>query len=57
MTTASQPETLAETETDVSPQLVQRVQKLYEELGRQDIRAVQDREKAQEEIRKERSAK
>jgi H+-transporting ATPase len=57
MTPASQPETRAETETDVSPQLVQRVQKLYEELGRQDIRAVQDWEKAQEEIRKERSAK
>jgi len=57
MTTASQPETRAEAETGVSSQLVQRVHKLYEELGRQDIRAVQDWEKAQEETRKERSAK
>jgi H+-transporting ATPase len=55
--TASQPETRAEAETGVSPQLVQRVHKLYEKLGRQDIRAVQDWEKAQEETRKERSAK
>jgi hypothetical protein len=57
MSTASQPETRAEPETGVSPQLVQRVHKLYEELGRQDIRTVQDWEKAQEETRKERSAK
>jgi len=41
----------------VSPQLVRRVHKLYEELGRQDIQAVQEWEKVQEEIRKERSAK
>jgi H+-transporting ATPase len=57
MTIASQSETRAEAETGVSPQLAQRVHKLYEELGRQDIRAVQDWEKAQEEARKERSVK
>jgi H+-transporting ATPase len=57
MTTPSQPETLAATPSDVSPQLVRRVHKLYEELGRQDIQAVQEWEKVQEEIRKERSAK
>jgi H+-transporting ATPase len=57
MTTEPQPESLAETPSDMPPQLVKRVHKLYEELGRQDIRAVQDWEKAQEEIRKERSAK
>ena len=57
MTTALQPDTHAEPKTDVSPQLVQRVHSLYEELGRQDVRAVQDWEKAQEETRKERSAK
>jgi H+-transporting ATPase len=57
MTTPSQSETLAATPSDVSPQLVRRVHKLYEELGRQDIQAVQEWEKVQEEIRKERSAK
>jgi hypothetical protein len=57
MTTGLQPDTRAEPKTDVSPQLVQRVHNLYEELGRRDIRAVQDWEKAQEETRKERSAK
>jgi H+-transporting ATPase len=57
MTTVSQSETRAEAETGVSPQLVERVHKLYEELGRQDIQAVQDWEKAQDETRKERSVK
>jgi hypothetical protein len=57
MTATSQPENRTEAETGVSPQLVQRVHRLYEELGRQDIRAVQDWENAQEETRKERSAK
>jgi H+-transporting ATPase len=32
--------------SDVSPQLVERVHKLYEELGRMDVQAVQDFEKA-----------
>jgi H+-transporting ATPase len=50
------PGTLAETPSDVSPQLVQRVHRLYEELGREDVRAVQDWEKAQGEIGNERSA-
>jgi len=30
----------------VSPQLVERVHQLYEELGREDVRAVQELEKA-----------
>jgi hypothetical protein len=42
---------------EVSPQLVQRVHELYEQLGRQDVRTVEDWEKAQGEIRKEQPAK
>jgi hypothetical protein len=52
-----QPETKAETSSDVPPQLIKRVHELYEELGRQDVRAVEDWEKAQREIQKEQSAK
>ncbi len=38
---------------DVQPQLIERVHKLYEELGRQDVQAVQDWDKAQSENRKQ----
>ncbi|MGC2461971.1 MAG: HAD-IC family P-type ATPase [Steroidobacteraceae bacterium] len=51
------PTAKAETPSDVTPQLVKRVHELYEELGRQDVRAVEDWEKAQGEIRKEQPAK
>jgi hypothetical protein len=37
----------------LTPQLVKRVHELYEELGREDVRAVQDWEKAAGEIRKD----
>ena len=47
-----QPETKTEPPSDVSPQLVKRVHKLYEELGREDVRAVEDWEKAERENRK-----
>ena len=47
------PEAKAETPSDLTPQLVKRVHELYEELGREDIRAVQDWEKAEGEIRKD----
>ena len=57
MTSEPQAETLAETPSDMPPHLIQRVHRLYEELGRQDVRAVQDWEKVQGEIGKERSAK
>jgi len=57
ITSEPQPETPAETPSDMPPRLIQRVHRLYEELGRQDVRAVQDWEKAQEEIGKEHSAK
>jgi H+-transporting ATPase len=35
----------------VTPQLVERVHDLYQELGREDVQAVQDWEKAQPEDR------
>jgi H+-transporting ATPase len=34
---------------DLSPQLVERVHKLYEELGREDVRAVQEWEDGERE--------
>jgi len=36
---------------EVSPQLVNRVHKCYEQLGREDVRAVQESEKAEQKIR------
>ena len=52
-----QPEAKPETPSAVAPQLIKRVHELYEQLGRQDVLAVEDWEKAQSEIRKERPAK
>ena len=52
-----QPETKTEPPSDVSPQLVKRVHELYEELGREDVRAVQEWEKAEQENRKDESHK
>jgi H+-transporting ATPase len=40
------PTTQAKPPSDVSPQLVERVHQLYEELGREDVRAVQESEEA-----------
>jgi H+-transporting ATPase len=50
-----QPEakTEAETPSDLTPQIVKRVHELYEELGRKDIQAVEDLEKAESETRKD----
>jgi H+-transporting ATPase len=50
-----QPEAEAKSETpsDLTPGLVKRVHKLYEELGREDVKAVQDWEKAERETRKD----
>ena len=47
------PEAKAKTPSDLTPQLVKRVHELYEELGREDVRAVQDWEKAEGEVRKD----
>jgi len=45
------PEAKAKTPSDLTPQLVKRVHELYEDLGREDVRAVQDWEQAEREIR------
>ncbi|MFZ3209314.1 MAG: HAD-IC family P-type ATPase, partial [Geobacteraceae bacterium] len=46
-----EPETKAKTPSDVTPQLVNRVHEFFEELGREDVQAVQDWEKAERETR------
>ena len=40
-------ETKAKTPADLTPQLVKRVHKLYEDLGREEVRAVEDLEKTE----------
>jgi H+-transporting ATPase len=45
---APAPETHAQDASEVTPQLVSRVHKLYEELGREDVRAVQNWDRAHE---------
>jgi H+-transporting ATPase len=47
-----QPAVDPKTQSDVTPQLVERVHALYEELGRQDVIAVQEFEKSEERSRK-----
>jgi H+-transporting ATPase len=47
------PEANAKTSSDVTPQMVKRVHELYEELGREDVQAVQDWEKKERENRKD----
>ncbi len=47
------PETRVKTPSDLTPQLVKRVHELYEELGRQEVRAVEEWEKAERENRKD----
>jgi H+-transporting ATPase len=46
-------EAKAKTPSDLTPGIVKRVHELYEELGRKDLQAVEDMEKAQRENRKE----
>jgi H+-transporting ATPase len=46
-------EAKSKTPSDLTPGLVKRVHKLYEELGREDVKAVQDWEKAERETRKD----
>ena len=41
------------TPSDLTPQLVKRVHELYEELGREEVRAVEKLEKSEQEIRKD----
>jgi hypothetical protein len=49
-----EPKSEAKTKTpsDLTPQLVERVHELYEELGRKDVQAVQELEKAERETPK-----
>jgi H+-transporting ATPase len=53
--TRAEPQSEAEVKTppDLTPGLVKRVHKLYEELGREDVKAVQDWENAERETRKD----
>jgi len=45
------PEPKAKTPSDLTPQIVERVHALYEQLGREEVRAVEDLEKAEPETR------
>jgi H+-transporting ATPase len=51
------PEAKVKPSSDLTPGLVKRVHKLYEELGREDVRAVEDLEKAERESQKEEAHK
>jgi hypothetical protein len=46
----TKPEPKAKPDVEVSPQLVNRVHRLYEQLGREDVRAVQESEEAEHKI-------
>jgi H+-transporting ATPase len=50
---APKPEGNAKTPTDLTPQLVKRVHQLYEDLGRKDVQAVEELEKAERKRRKD----
>jgi HlyD family secretion protein len=47
------PEATAKTPSELTPQIIKRVHELYEELGREEVRAVQEWEKAKGEMRKD----
>ena len=47
------PEAKSKSPADLTPQLVKRVHQLYEDLGRQDVQAVEELEKAEREQRKD----
>ena len=49
----TKPEANSDTASGVTPQLINRVHKLYEELGRADVRAVEEFDKAKRETRKD----
>jgi H+-transporting ATPase len=51
------PEAKDKTQPDATPQLVERVHQLYEQLGREDVQTVQDWEKANPEPQKHESPK
>src|ERR1035438_1288536 len=47
------PEAKAKAPSELTPQIIQRVHELYEELGREEVRAVQEWEKAKGEMRQD----
>jgi len=49
------PEAKAKAPSELTPQIIQRVHELYEELGREEVRAVQEWEKAKGEMRKDKT--
>ncbi len=51
--TSTAPEAKSKVPSDLTPQLVERVHALYEELGRQDVLAVQELERAQKASKEE----
>jgi hypothetical protein len=52
-----QPEVNAKTPTDLTPQIVKRVHQRYEDLGRQDVQAVEALEQAKREQGKDQPEK
>jgi len=46
-------DTKAKTPADLTPKLIKRVHELYEELGREEVQAVQDLEKMEKETGKD----
>jgi len=53
----AKPEPNEKSAADVSPQLVKRVHEFYEQLGREDVRAVQELDEAKPEVVKDESVK
>ena len=51
------PDAKAKTPSDLTPQLVKRVHELYEELGREEVRAVEDLEKTERELHEQEAHK
>ena len=49
----AEPAPEAKASSELTPQIIQRVHELYEELGREEVRAVQEWEKAKGEMRKD----
>jgi H+-transporting ATPase len=52
-----QPATKAGTSPDVRPDIIKRVHELYEQLGREDVQAVEEKEKAERDAQKNESHK
>ena len=49
----AKPDSKDETVSNLTPQIVKRVHELYEELGREDVRAVEDLEKKKKDVQKD----